>query len=304
MSKTFDTKLKFSGQKRHFDITIPSEYNNFQSVVVKLLEVCAPSKSYIQEEVGLSGYRHIQGRVSFKKQFREGEILKFIHALQIKGIHVSLTSSLNMDNFEYVSKQFTQQGESGFLADLKKAPNTTQLLLFEKFTLRPFQVQILELTKVFDIDCINVILDKIGLGGKSIFVEWLCYTGNGFQVPPYLDMEKMMGFCMSFKEHKNYYIDMPRGLKGSQLNQFMSGIESLKNGYLYDGRHKGTFRRQSRPNIFLFTNDVPPIYLLSKARWRIWQMKKDFSLKKMTAASFIKAKLHIGDVTHDLDYGL
>lgn len=295
-------KKKKNEQLWYFDFTIPElnkdgENINKDDMCRRLSEVFNIRKTYLQHEESVNGYRHFQGRGSTLKQYREGEMKKAFQKIGIFGIHGSPTSNANKENFDYVTKDFTKLEWCGFLETFKKEKKTWQMEIFTKWELRGFQKTILEEMKIPEMNKINIFLDETGMIGKSLFVEFACWSGSAFQVPPYMDMEKMMGFIMSFREYKNYFIDMPRGLKGQNLNQFMSGIECLKNGFVYDGRNKGRFRRQSRPNIFLFCNDVPNLGLLTLKRWKIRRINSKFELKKVPLKEIVdmrkKEKLDI-----------
>ena len=257
-----------------------NNHPSIMSIACLLIHLAKIDENYTDKEkpINLSKYSKL--------------VHNFSKKLKVSSIHMSPTSKENKDNFDYVTKEFTKGDWSGFLKDLQKNEKTGQLKIFDTFELRPFQKWIKDRCEVFDMDMINVILDKSGMGGKSLFIEWLCYNNEGFQVPPYRDLEKMMGFIFSFKPYKNYFIDMPRGLKDSNLADFMAGVESIKNGFIYDGRYGGKYRYQTRPNVFLFCNDCPPVHLLTKRRWHIMALDKKFKLKKFLIKKVMKNNVH------------
>jgi hypothetical protein len=71
---------------------------------------------------------------------------------------------------------------------------------------------------------------------------------------------------------------MPRGMKKDKLGDFYSGIEVIKNGVAYDKRYTAKKIRFGRPNIFVFTNTLPELSLMSKDRWKIWTINDDNEL--------------------------
>jgi hypothetical protein len=71
---------------------------------------------------------------------------------------------------------------------------------------------------------------------------------------------------------------MPRGMKGSKLHDFYSGIEMLKNGLIVEKRYAAKKARMNRPKIWIFTNTQPDLTLLSKDRWKLWTIDKNLSL--------------------------
>jgi hypothetical protein len=57
-----------------------------------------------------------------------------------------------------------------------------------------------------------------------------------------------------------------------KLAEFYSGVECLKNGFIFDKRFCGRMKRFDRPQICTFGNAWPDVRLLSQDRWKLWQM--------------------------------
>ena len=70
-----------------------------------------------------------------------------------------------------------------------------------------------------------------------------------------------------------YFIDMPRSLPKTKLNQFYSGIEELKNGHAWDARYHFKEKYFDSPNVWIFANEIPDKNLLSRDRWLIWEIR-------------------------------
>jgi len=75
---------------------------------------------------------------------------------------------------------------------------------------------------------------------------------------------------------------MPRGMKKDRLGDFYSGIEIIKNGVAYDKRYTAKKVRFDRPRIFIFTNELPNFSLMSKDRWRVWNVTENYDLIEST----------------------
>lgn len=106
------------------------------------------------------------------------------------------------------------------------------------------------------------------------------YMANAIEIPPFRRMEDIMRCIMIQNQNgsKCYLIDMPRGLKKTNLLEFYSGIECLKYGMVYD---QSLMKRITPPQIFVFTNTMPVLELLSHDMWKIWEISQEKSLEAL-----------------------
>jgi len=75
-------------------------------------------------------------------------------------------------------------------------------------------------------------------------------------------------------------------MRKEKLYDFYSGIESLKNGYMYDKRYQFKDRWIDRPQIIIFSNMMPDFSMLSQDRWKVWQIiQKELTVYKSTKVS-------------------
>jgi hypothetical protein len=198
----------------------------------------------------------------------------------LQGAHVSITSNkCNKANdiYYYVNKIDTRvDGTKPYTdKDPPPPPLTKQLKIFMQEPLAPWMRTLYNEMIKFDMRHINIIYDPKGGKSKSLFIEYCQYKGIATQIPLYRSYEDITSFVCSYKAQGNdtdcYMIDMPRGIRKDRLDEFYSGIESLKDGFLADKRHKATILRIDRPGIFIFTNQIPTqIQELSMDRWIIW----------------------------------
>jgi len=231
-------------------------------------------KKYVfQLEKGETGYLHFQGRGSLHHKKRTGELAKIWHnELELKG-HLSPTSNNGAKTFSYVQKADTRVDGPWSDKDYD-APRPVLRKVSRMESLYPWQQIMINLTKEYDDRQIHVILDKEGNIGKSSFCKYMYTHKLGQPVPPFTVYEDLIQFVMSMKESRLYLVDMPRAMKKEKLNQFYMGIESLKDGQLYDKRYKGSFKYIDEPNIIIFTNTMPDLTFLSRDRWKLWGVKK------------------------------
>jgi hypothetical protein len=132
----------------------------------------------------------------------------------------------------------------------------------------PWQEELMERMRVFDVRTIHMVICNKGGEGKSLFAEYLEYEDLAFEVPPFSTMEDIMQCVMGVPPAKTYLIDLPRAMPKERMASFFSGIEALKNGVMYDKRYHFKKRRIDRPCIVVFSNKEPNKYYLSLDCWR------------------------------------
>lgn len=60
-----------------------------------------------------------------------------------------------------------------------------------------------------------------------------------------------------------------------------SALESIKNGCAYDTRYRYTKARFDRPNIWVYTNQLPDVRLLTEDRWEVYRINERKELIKV-----------------------
>eukprot|EP01050_Picozoa_sp_SAG11_P021147 SAG11_NODE_3705_length_2268_cov_2.438451_2_plen_278_part_00 len=262
-----------------WDFTLPfteAGYCCEKHLGIHLLDICK-GKSTFQLETSIDGYKHWQGRIITKKQYRETEIHKIGKEDYLKGIHWSITSNANKGNMDYCSKAFTRTA-GPWECEVFNKVLTWQLNEFLKYGLWHWQQKVFDMCSIKDMRCINLIYDKKGHCGKSLFCEYLEYSNVAEEIPPFRLMDDIFQWVYSVAGKQAYIFDMPRGMKKDKLGDFYSGIEVIKNGVAYDKRYTAKKIRFGRPNIFVFTNTLPELSLMSKDRWKVWTINDDNEL--------------------------
>ena len=263
-----------------YDFTIPEDFYDKNELIDILNNQC--SRWVFQKEQGKKGlkegYLHWQIRISLKKKMRWSSMKK---TPIMKGHHTPTSNpTFKKGDFFYVMKEDTRVDGPWKNTDEPKT-ETTQLKMFMKWDLRPYQKSIIEEATKFDLRAINLIWDTTGCCGKSLLSEYMEYLNIAEEIPPFRLMDDIFqwvcsrGIKVGFK--KSYIVDMPRGMKKDRLGDFYSGIEVIKNGVAYDKRNSAKKCRFNRPRIFVFTNTLPCFALMSHDRWVVWKIKKDFT---------------------------
>lgn len=258
-----------------YDFTISDE--GWNEELINSIKKLSKKWGY-QKEIGEeTGYVHWQGRISLLKKLRLGELIKQI---PIKG-NWSVTSKACSSGeafYEYITKPNSRiDGPWTNRDEVKHIPR--QIREIEE--LYEWQNFVLEKIKQWDSRHIDVIVDKQGCKGKSSLVGYACCNGLARKVPPLNNFKEIINMVMCMPESKAYFIDMPRALDKSKQQEFYSAIESIKDGHIWDNRYKYREKWIDSPNIWIFTNVPVNKNLLSKDRWRMWQITKDNSLERV-----------------------
>ena len=191
--------------------------------------------------------------------------------------HVSVTSGNGHKSDFYVVKDQTRVEGPWTDKDIERPPLRT-VIKMEQSGLYPWQSELLEKVRDYDDRSVHLVIDTNGNNGKSAFCKYVWQKKLGQPVPPMQSAEDLVQFVKSLDVSKLYVIDMPRAMKKKKLYGMYSGIETLKNGMIYDKRYKGSFTYIDEPNIIVFTNTPPKMCYLSKDRWKLWSIDVNHQL--------------------------
>lgn len=237
-----------------------------------------------QLEQGETGYIHWQGRINLKKKVRSmcGNINKKIRWSPTSNDGVST-------KFSYVLKEETRiEGPWADTDQIKYVPRQ-----FREITeLMPWQQSIIEDSKIWNTRNINVIYCPEGNQGKSTLIGYMSVHGLGCKVPFCNDYKDIMRMIYGMETSKCYMIDMPRAINKERLYQLYGAIEEIKGGYAYDDRYSFKTKWFDCPNIYVFTNELPDLGLLSKDRWIIWTIRNN-SLQRASPEEFKALRCNI-----------
>lgn len=246
-----------------------------KDVLIRLLKPICKKWCFQLEKGEKTGYGHFQGRVSLKEKSRKGPEI-------FRGIHWTPTSNENKDNNFYVMKEDTRVA-GPWKDDDEEIYIPRQ---YRDKTLRPWQKQVIDSANVFDDRIINLIYDDEGCKGKSTIASIAELLYGGIDCPPINDCKELMQLlCDECKDSNNrnpriIFIDMPRAMDKDRLYGIYSAIEQIKKGKLYDTRYKYKKWWIDSPQIWVFSNHLPDLSLLSRDRWKIWTIKDDNTLDR------------------------
>jgi len=267
-------KPPFEGQLATFDVTVPvAHYDDYREIAA-LLQTVAKRWVFQKEQGEETGYVHWQIRLSLQKRTRWSSFAKEVMPVIDGKWSVTSSACVEKSNmFNYVMKVQTRlEGPwKDTDADLRPPPVvTSQLKNFMEHDMYPWQQAALEKAQAYNERHLHYIYDPHYNSGKSIFCEFLEYRMLGEEIPPFNNMEDIMQFVMCQHTAKCYLFDMPAAMKKDKVSQLYSGLEMLKNGFLYDKRYNGKKRRIDRPQVFVFANNLPQLGLMAPDRWQIF----------------------------------
>lgn len=232
-----------------------------------------------------TGTIHFQARISLHKKRRFQELKDELDETVLKGATLLPTSNNGRSGqafWSYCSKRPSKVlGPWCSKSDYEPAKMTRQLRQFYDIGLQPWMKTVQDMMAVPDERHVDMIIDFQGNRAKSVFVEHLHYKEISYDLPPLRLMSDIMEFVLSSRKQKlwkSYSLDLPRGMKKDKMGDFFSGIELLKRGKAYDRRYSAKRTCFDRPNVWVFTNALPPYGLLSKDRWRMWKISEELQL--------------------------
>lgn len=246
-----------------YDFTLPADSYSHDDVIELLKDLC--KKWCFQKEQGESGYLHYQGRMSLKVKAR----ISTLKPKVFPEMHLSPTCNQNMGNDFYVTKEETRV--DGPWSDVS-VPAYIPRDVREIKELKPWQAQI-----AATVDCdvrrdIYVLYEPRGNVGKTLLCRYLALVKKCASLPPLNDYKDLMRIVMCKPTANCYLVDMPRAKDKLKMREFWSGIETLKSGYAYDDRYEFREKYIDPPVIWLFTNTLPEEEMLSKDRWKIFEI--------------------------------
>lgn len=247
-------------------------YNASIGTPQDLISILTPvaKKWCFQLEKGDSGYLHYQGRISLIKRRRKHEALQLFEEGEAPNFFEPTVSKEHTKCAFYCLKKDTRQ--NGPWTDEDPDPPCITRQVMEINKLYPFQQTIVDDAKVWNKRNINIVYCKDGNKGKTSLVQYCRAYKIGRPLPPVNDYKDLLRIVYCVPVSTMYLIDMPRSLNKDRLYQFFSAIETIKDGYAYDDRNRFREKTFNCPNIWIFSNTLPDLSMLSTDRWRLWNI--------------------------------
>lgn len=236
--------------------------------------------AFQHEKGDLTGYEHYQCRLSLNVKTRLPPNLP-------SDAHATPTSKENMNNFNYVTKDFTRiNGPWTYQDELEVF--VPWHLVGKKDTLYAWQQQIWDSADLREERIINVILDTAGCQGKSTIANLMDVYHRGISMTAYNDYKLVtQSLCNQLVDTDNrdprcILFDLERARKQDELAGLYSAIESIKNGIVSDWRNRFVKWRFHPPVVWVFMNTVPDRAYATADRWKIWEISTDRTLAALS----------------------
>lgn len=251
------------------DITIHSATLKQVDKVREIFNGICKKYAFQLEKGEKTGKLHFQCRVSLRERMRNAQLASKLRSNGLESVHCSTTSNCNKDNDFYVLKDDTRVS----------GPYTDANYIFicddvaKMTTLDPYQQDIIDMGKVPCMRSINVFYQCKGGVGKTSTVKYgRTYHGWGrlYHTETYTQLMQM---ACQIGRKEVYVCDMPRAI-GNKMAAFFSAIETIKGGELYDPRYGHKDIMMNRPHIFIFTNHIPDLSMLSADMWKLWKINE------------------------------
>lgn len=241
-------------------------------------------KFTFQLEQGDSGteYRHWQGRVSLWKAKRKPALMNMI-----KGMGEPVFNYLKPTSTkEHLKTAFYCMKEDsridGPWTDKDEAAYIPKQ--YRNIKLYDWQEQVINSGKEFNSRRIDCIVDVKGCNGKSTIASMGDLLYGFIDLPLSHDGEKLIYSACDIliakqeREPKLMFFDMPRAFSKDKMNGIYTALESIKKGKLWDMRHQYKEWWFDSPRIWIFSNEFPSEELLSRDRWKFWEITEDKKL--------------------------
>lgn len=220
------------------------------------------------ERAPTTGRLHFQGRISLQEKKRHNELVTQFHP------EWNITWLWEYGNepqsFTYVTKDETRV--AGPWSDRDKPRYIPRQI--RGITLQGWQLELYNNLQAWDTRRIHFVLDKTGGIGKSTFCTYMAVLKGAILVPQACQTADDMSqyLCSRVGERTEgliFMLDIPRSVESKSWGKWLSVLEDIKNGHLYDHRYRATELWIDSPGIVVFTNEEPPMRMLTSDRWVI-----------------------------------
>ena len=240
------------------------------------------------EKAPTTGALHWQGRGNLFKKLRESKESAEI-ANELGFAYFKPTSKDNVNNCSYQEKAASHVAGPW---DFKNPPplKTSDVSYIESCLHElPFLQELIKMLEApIDPRQIIWIYDEIGNSKKSASQAYLSYKGL-LEILPFVDNHKdLLQFAYGFAHKRAYGINIARGCapkddrERKEFASFIAGLESLKDGFVYDIRNYAKKEYMERPHVVVFANCKPIFDSATRDRWKLLRINECMEFQDIT----------------------
>lgn len=260
-----------------FRITAKDDWNTHKDEIISCLKGYAKHWVF-QLETGDTGYVHFQGNMSLIKKRRQQELVKVLTGTILGGAHLRPLSNnaLKGELFYCIKEDTRTQGPWKDTDKIIFIPYQYEGL---ESKLLPFQQKIWDEADRREKRLVNLVIDPEGCNGKSTLASLMELHERGIDLPPTNEAKELIQsladilIAKDCRDPKSIFIDIPRAMKQDKLFGLYTAIEQIKKGKVYDVRHSYKYWWFHSPQVWVFTNVIPDVTMLSADRWVFWGIK-------------------------------
>lgn len=268
------TEQKAANSVYRYDFILWIKDGHCASTLANALKDIAKKWVFQTERGKQSGKLHYQGRISLHKKLRKSELLKLVKDTVLEEASFRHTSNA-CKTFDYVMKKDTRV--EGPWKDSDASIEDEPVEIKGKVPLK-WQQDCINWIKENDDDdrVVNVVVDFKGGCGKGFVRKYTRYHKLALSPPDCSERKHMMAYVLD-NPSPCYIFDIPRARGKPKLREELwIGIESIKDGRAYDSRYKSRdVQRSKSPMVWVFTNELPDLTLLSSDRWNLLLISKE-----------------------------
>ena len=254
-----------------------------ERVLSAFLHKIAKKFTFQLEKGESTGYEHWQGRFSLWKKKQKPALMDLIKSMD-EPLFNYLEPTTNKEHQRtafYCMKEdtrirgpFTDQDIAAFI------PRQ-----YRDIKLYDWQDKVILSASNFNNRQIDCIVDVKGCNGKSTLASIGDLLYKFIDLPLSHDGQKLIESTCDILISKDcrvpklVFFDMPRAFNKDKMNGIYTALETIKKGKVWDMRHSYKEWWFDSPRIWVFSNEFPDESLLSRDRWKFWQITDD---KKLT----------------------
>lgn len=246
--------------------------NNIQDIVSGMCDQYAKHWIYQVERCATTGNLHVQGYWNLKTKDRPKALAAKVSEQGMEGVTISASSTAGKEALRlYCMKDDTRV--DGPWSDRpifrgEDIPKDADLWEWQKEMKQ-------EMLQKPDTRKIHWIWDPTGGNGKSDLCKHIgWFLQKDCEVFSNMKANDVSSQVVEAGSRKIYIWDLER-TKPSDVSStdLYCSIESVKNGYVRAGKHKGGKLWMAKPHVYIFSNSLPAIKLLSLDRWIIRKLE-------------------------------